>query len=145
MWTLQFTSVTQSCPTLWLQGLQHTRPLCPSATPGVYSNSCPLSQWCYPSISSSVVHFSHRLQPFSASGSFPMSQFFTSRCQSIGVSTSALVLPMNIQDWSLCCPRNSQESSPSSQFKSINSSAHSFLYSPTLTSKNDYCKNHSYD
>ena len=80
-------------------GLQHTRPPCPSPTPGVCSNSCPLSQWCHPTISSSVVPFSSSLQSFPASGSFHMSQFFTSSGQSIGVSASASVLPMNIQDW----------------------------------------------
>ena len=72
-------------------GLQHARPPCPSSTPGVYSNSCPLSQWCYPSISSSVVPFFSHPQPFPASGSFQMSQFFTSGGQSIGVSASASV------------------------------------------------------
>ena len=80
-------------------GLQHTRPPCPSPTPGVSSNSCPLSRWCHPTISSSVVPFSSCLQSFSASGSFPVSQFFASGSQSIGVSTSASVLPVNIQDW----------------------------------------------
>ena len=77
--------------------LQHARPPCPSPTPGAYSNSCPLSQWCHPTISSSVIPFSSCLQSFSASGSFQMSQFFTAGSQSIGVSAS--VLPMNIQDW----------------------------------------------
>ena len=80
------------------QGLQHVRPPCPSPTPGVYSNSCPLSRWCHPTISSSVVPFSSCLQSFPASGSFPMSQFFESDGQSIGVSASTSVLPMNIQD-----------------------------------------------
>ena len=80
-------------------GLQHARLPCPSPTPRVYSNSCPLCQWCHPIISSSVVPFSSCLQSFPASGSFPMSQFFTSGGQSIGVSASASVLPMNIQDW----------------------------------------------
>ena len=79
-------------------GLQHTRPPCPSPTPRVYSNSCPLSQRCHPAISSSVVPFSN-LQSFLASGSFQMSQFFASGGQSIGVSASASVLPTNIQDW----------------------------------------------
>ena len=79
-------------------GLQHTRPPCPSLTPGAYSNSCPLSWWCHPTISSSVVPFSSHLQSFPASGSFPMSQFFPSGGQNIGVSASTLVLPMNIQD-----------------------------------------------
>ena len=83
---------------LWLHGLWHARPPCPSPTPRVYSNSCPLSQWCHPTISSSVVPFSCP-QSFPASGSFQMSQFFTSGGQSIGVSASASVLPMNIQDW----------------------------------------------
>ena len=79
--------------------LQHTRPPCSSPTPGVYSNSCPLSQWCYPNISTSVIPFSSQLQSFPGSGSFWRSQFFTSGGQSIGVSALASVLPMNIQDW----------------------------------------------
>ena len=139
-----------SCVWLWLHGLQDTRPPCPS--PGAYSNSCPLSRWCHPTISSSVVPFSPSFQSFPASGSFPMSQFFASNGQSIGVSASASVLPMNIQDWfplglvgSLCSPRDSQESSPTPQFKSINSSVLSFLYSPILTSIHDCWKNHSFD
>jgi len=78
--------------------LQHVRPPCPSPTPGAYSNSCPSSQWCHPTISCSVVPFSY-LQSFTASGSFPMSQFLASGGQSIGVSPSASVLPMNTQDW----------------------------------------------
>ena len=85
---------------LWPHGLQHTRLPCPSPTPRIYSNSCLLSWWCHPTISSSVVSFSSHLQSFPASGSFPMSQFFASGGQSIGVSASASVLPMNIQDWS---------------------------------------------
>jgi len=84
---------------LWPHGLQHARLPCPSPTPGVYSNSCLLHQWCHPTISSSVVPFSSCLQSFPASRSFPMSQFFTSGGQSIGVSASTSVLPMNIQDW----------------------------------------------
>ena len=80
-------------------GLQHARPPCPSPTPGVHSNSCPLSRWCCPTISSFVFPFSSRLQSFPASGSFQMNQFFTSGGQSIRVSASASVLPMNIQDW----------------------------------------------
>ena len=79
--------------------LQHARPPCPSPTPGIYSNSCPLSQWCHPTISASVIPFSSFLQPFPASGSFPVSQFFTPGGKSIGVSASTSVLPMNIQDW----------------------------------------------
>ena len=81
-------------------GLQHTRPPCLSPTPGVYSNSCPSSRWCHPAISSSVVPFSSHLQSCPASESFQMSQLFTSGGQSIGVSASASVLPMNVQDWS---------------------------------------------
>ena len=84
---------------LWPDGLQHTRLPCPSPTPGAYSNSCPSSRWCHPTISSSVGPFSSHLQSFPASGSFPMSQFFTLDGQSIGVSTSPSILPMNIQDW----------------------------------------------
>ena len=84
---------------LHCHGLQHARPTCPSPTPRAYSNSCWSSQWCYTNISSSVVPFSSHLQSFPASGSFAMSQFFASGGQSIRVSASATVLPMNIQDW----------------------------------------------
>ena len=133
--------------------LQHARPPCPSPTPGVYPNSCLLSQWCHPTISSSVVPFSSCLQSFPASGSFQMSQLFTSGGQSIGVSAwhhSFQWTPRTdlLQDGpvgSPCSPRDSQESSPTPQFKSINSSAFSFLYSPTLTSIHDYWKNHTFD
>ena len=123
-------------------------------TPGAYSNSRPLCQWRHLTISSYVNPFSSRLQSFPASGSFPMSRFFASGSQSIGVSASASVLPMNIQDWyplgnklvwSPCSPRDSQEYSPGTQFKSINSSALSFLYNPTVTSIHDYWKNHNSD
>ena len=82
---------------LRLHGLQHARPLCPSPTPRVFSNSCPSSQWCHPTISSSVISFSSHLESFPASGSFQMSQFFTSGGTEVSASTS--VLPMNIQDW----------------------------------------------
>ena len=102
------------------------------------SNSCPLSPRCHPTISSSVVPFSSHLQSVPASGSFPMSRLFPSSGQSIGASASASVLPMNIQGWfperwlvwSPCCSRDSQGSSPTPQFKSINSSVFSFLYNP---------------
>ena len=94
-----FSSFSQSCLTLWPHGLQLARPPCQSPTPRAYSNSYPLSQWCHPTISSSVIPFSSHLQSFPASGSFPMSHFFTSGGQSIGVSASTSVLPMNIQDW----------------------------------------------
>ena len=79
---------------------QHARPPCPSPTPGVHSNSCPLSRWCYPAISSSVVPLSSCPQSLPASGSFPMSQLFVWGGQSTGVSALASVLPMNTQDWS---------------------------------------------
>ena len=117
-------------------GVQHARLPCPSPTPWAYSNSHASSQWCHPTISSSVVPFSSCLHSFPISGSFPVSQFFTSGGQSIGVSASASILPKNIQDWfplgltgliSLS-PRDSQESSPTPQFKCINSSVLSFLY-----------------
>ena len=85
---------------LWSHRLQHARPPCPSPTPGVYSNSCPLSRWCHPTMSSSAIPFSSCLQSFPASGSFPVTQFFTLGDQSIGVSASTPVLPMNTQDWS---------------------------------------------
>ena len=127
-------------------GLQHARPPCPSPTPGVYSNSCPLSWWCHPTTSSSVIPFSSCLQYFSASGSFKISQFFASGGQSMGVSASTSVLLTNIQDWFPlrrtvgypCCSRDSQESSPTPQSKSINFSVLSFPYSPTLTSIHEY-------
>ena len=93
-------SVTQPWPTRWPHGLQHTRPPCPSPTPRVYPNSCPLSWWCHPTISYSVIPFSSCLQSFAASGSFQMSQLFVSGGQNIGVSASESFLPMNTQDWS---------------------------------------------
>jgi len=85
---------------LWPHEPQHAKPPYPSPTAGVYPNPCPLSQWCHPTISSSVVPFSSCPQSFPASGSFPMSQLFASGGQSIGVSPSTSVLPMNTQDWS---------------------------------------------
>ena len=97
--SVQFSSVQSLSLTLWPQGPQHTRPPYPSPTPVVYSNSCPLSQWCHPTISSTVIPFSSCLQSFPASGSFQMSQLFTSGGQRIGVSASTSVLPMNTQDW----------------------------------------------
>ena len=84
---------------LWPHGLQHARPPCPSPAPRVYSNSCPSSRWCHPTISSSVIPFSSCLQSFPASWSFPMSQFFLSGGQSVGVSASSSVFPTTIQDW----------------------------------------------
>ena len=133
--------------------LQHARLPCPSPTPGACSSSCPSSWWCHPTISSSVILFSSCLQSFPASGSFPMSQLFTSGGQSTGTSASASVLPVNIQDWFplgwthwICLQsRDSQESSQTPQFKIINTLALSFLYRPTLTSIHDSWKNHSFD
>ena len=86
---------------LWPHGVQHSRPSCPSPIPRAYSNSCPLSWWCHPTISSSVIPFSSCLQSFPASGSFLMSQFFASGGQNIGASATVSVLPVNIQDWFL--------------------------------------------
>ena len=133
--------------------LQQARPPCPLPTPRVYSNLCPLSWWCHPTISSSVILFSSCLQSFPASQSFLMSQFFISGCQSIGVSASASVHPMNIPDWfplgwtcwiSLQCKGLSRVFS-NAQFKTINSSGLTFLYSPTLTAIHDYWKKHSFN
>ena len=138
---------------LWPYGLQHARIPSPSSASKTCSNSCSQRRRCHPTISSSVVPLSSCLQSFPASGSFPMSHFFTSGSQNIGASASASVLPMNIQDWvplgltcwSPCSPRDSQEFSPRPQFNSINSSALSFLFSPILTSINDYRKNQRFD
>ena len=107
---------------------QHARPPCPSPTPRVHPNPCPLSWWCHPTISSSVIPFSSCPQSFPASGSFPLSPLFPWGGQSIGVSASTSVLPINTQDWSLlgcliaspCSPRDSQESARTTEFKSIN-------------------------
>ena len=150
--TLQF-SLSVVSGSLWPHGLQSASLPCSSPTPEAYSNSCPLSRWCHPTISSSVVPFSSCLQSFPASGSFQMSQFFTSGCQNIGVSALASVLPMNIQDWFplgltgwiFLQSKRSQESSPTPQFKSINSLVLSLLYSPSLTCVHDDWKNHSFD
>ena len=95
--SVQFSRLVMS-DFLWPHGLQHARPPCPLPIPRPYSNSCPLSQWCHPT-SHPVISFSSCLQSFPASGSFQMSQLFTSGGQSIGVSASASFLPMNIQDW----------------------------------------------
>ena len=140
---------------LWLHEPQHTRPPCPSPTPGVCTNPCPLSRWCHPTISSSVVPFSSCPQSFPASGSFLINQFFSSSCRSIGALASASVLPMNIQGWfplgwtgwiSLQSKGLSRVfSNTTPQFKSINSLALSLSYGPTLTCIHDYWKNHSFD
>ena len=153
--SVQFSLVAQSCPTL-CDSMDCSMPgflPCPSPTPGACSNSYPLSWWSHPTITSSVILFSSCPQSFPASGSFPVSQFFASGGQCIGASASTSVLRMNIQDWlplgwiggSPCSPRDSQESSPTPQFKNINSSMLNFLYGPALTSIHDYWKNHSFD
>ena len=152
----RFRSVQFSCSvvsnSLRSHGLQHTRLPCPSPTPRACSDSCPSSQWCHPTISSSVIPFSC-LQSFPASGSFPMSQLFTLGGQSIGVSASASVLPMNFQDWS---PSewtgwiSLQSKGLSGVFSNTTVQRHQFFgaqlsYSPTLISIHDYWKNHSFD
>ena len=133
-------------------GLQHLRPPCPSPSPRVYSNSCPLSRWYHPTISSSVAPFS-RLQSFPLSVSFLVSQFFTIRWPKYW-SFSFSISPYNEYSqlisfrmyWlDVLAVQGTLKSPPIPQFKSINSSALSFLYSPTLTSIHDYGKNHSLD
>ena len=131
---------------------QHARPLCPSPTPGVYSNSCPSSRWCHPAISSSVV-------PFSCPQSLPASEYFP---MSRLLHQVPKVLDFQLQHqpfeqifrtdfleywlvWSPCSPRDSQESSPAPQFKTISCLAPSLLDGPTFTSIHDYWKNHSFD
>jgi len=148
---VQVSSVVQSCPSLC--DLQHTRLPCPSPNPRACSNSRPSSQWCHPTILSSVVTFSSCPQSFPASGSSPMRQFFASGGQNIGVSASASVFPMNIQDWfplgwtgwiSLLSKGLSRV------FASTSVQKHQFFgaqlfYSPTLTSIHDYWKNDRFD
>ena len=151
--SVQFSSVAQSCLTLWSNGMQHARPPCPSPTPRVYSNSCLLSRWCHPAISFSVIPFSLCLQTFPASGSFLKSQLFASGGQSIEISAVTSVPLMNTQDWFLLEKTGwiSLESKRlwrvffNTQFKDINYSALSCLYSLTLISMHAYWKNHSLD
>ena len=136
---------------LWPPGLQHTRLPCPSPSPRACSNSSPLSQWCHPTISSSVVPFSSCLQTFPTSGSFLMSQLFTSGGQSIG--TSASVLPMNIQDWFPLGLTGLISLLSKGLFRVFSSTAvqnHYFFsasvaYGGTLTLIHDYQKNHTFD
>ena len=136
---------------LWPHELQHTRPPYPSLNPGDHSNSSTSSRRCYPAISSPVVPFSSCPQSLPASESFPVSQLFTWGGQSTGVLALASVLPMNTQDWLISFRMDwldllaVQRSSPTPQFKSINSLVFSFLHSPTLTSIHDYWQNHSPD
>ena len=145
--SIQFSSVVSD--SLWPHGPQHARLPCPSPTLGTCSNSCPLSWWCHPTISSSAIPFSSCLQSFSASGSFPVSQFFISDGQSIGVLASTSVLPMNVQDW---FPLGwtgwiSLQSKGFSRVLQHHSSKvsillHSAFFTVQLTSIHDYWKNH---
>ena len=126
---------------LWPHDLQHARPPCSSQTPRVYSNPCPSSRWCHPAISFSVVPFSSSPQSLPASGSFPMSQFFTSGGQSIGVSASASVLPMKTQDWSTLgwTGWNSLESKGLSRvFSNTTVQKHQFLGTPLSSPSNSH-------
>ena len=137
---------------LWPRGLQHTRLPCPSPTPRACSNSCPSSQWYHPTISSSVIPLSSCLQSFPESGSFPVSQFFTSSGQNIRVLASASVLPMNIQDWfpleltfSILQSKGLSRIFYNATVHKHPSLALSHSYGPTLMSILDYWKNHSFD
>ena len=150
--SVQFSSVAQSCPATL--PMNHSTPGLPVHYQLLEStqNHVHHVSDAHPMILSSVIPFSSHFQSFPAPGSFPMSQFFTSGGQSIGASASASVLPMSIQDFlqdslvgSPCSPRNSQQSSPIPQFKSINSLVLSFLYSLMVTSIHDHWKNHSLD
>ena len=130
-------------------GLRHVRVPCPSPSSGVCSNSWPLSQWCYLTISSSATPFTMCLQSFPASRSFPISWLFATGGPSIGDSTSASIFPMNIQSWSplgftdlIFWPPKGL-SSPAPQFESRSSSVLSLLHGPTLPSRHEYWKNHS--
>ena len=138
---------------LQTHGQQQARLPCPSPTPRVYSNSCPLTWWCHPTISSPAIPFSSRLQSFPASGLFKWvsSSHHVARVLEFQLQHQFLQWIFRtylLQDslvWSPCCPRDSQESSPTPQFKSIESSMLSFLYSPTLTSIHGCWKDHSFD
>ena len=151
-WSVQFSRSVMS-DSLQQHGWQHTRPPCSSPTPRVHPNPCPLSWWCHPAISSSVVPFSTCPQSFPASGSFPMSQLFAWDGQSIGVSASTSGLPMNSQDW---LPLgwtgwiSLQSKGLRRVFSNTTVQKHQFLvlrvlHSPTLTSIHDHRKNHSLD
>ena len=133
-------------------GLHHARPPCLSPTPGAYSNACPASQWCHPTMLSSVISFPSCLHSFPALGSFSGSLLFPSGGQNIGASASASVFPVNIQGWFplgltdfISLLSRTQESSLAPQFKEIDSLAPSLLYGPTLTFLHDFWKNHSFD
>ena len=151
--SVQFSSHSDLSDTLKPQWLQHANLPSPSPILELAQTHVHWVSDGHPTISSSVIPFSSCLQSFPASASFPMIYSFTSGSQSIGASASASVLPMNTQDWFLlrltglisCSPRDSQESSSTPQFKSINSLELSFLYVLTLISIHDYWKNHSFD
>ena len=137
---------------LWPQGLQHARLACPSLSPGVCSNSCPLSQWCHPTISSSVTPYScpqssQHQGIFQWVSSVHQVAKYWSFSFSISPSNECSELISFRIDWFdfLACSRDSRESSPAPQFESISSSALSFLYCPALASVHDYWKNHSFD
>ena len=150
--SVQFSrSVVSDC--LQPHDLQHARPPCPSPTPRVHSNSCPLSQWCHPAISFSVVPFSSCPQSLPTSESFPMSQLFSWGGQSTGVSALVSVLPMNIQGWSpvdwigwiSLQSKGLSRVFSNTTVQKHHSSVLSFLHSPTLTSIHNHWKNHSLD
>ena len=152
MWSVQFSRSVMS-DSLWPHESQHTRPPCPSPTPGVHPNSCPSSQWCHPAISSSVIPFSSCPQSLPASGFFPMSQLFAWGDQNIGVSASASVLPVNTQNWSPLGWTgwiSFQSKGLSSVFSNITVQKHQF-FSDQLSSQSnshiihDHWKNHSLD
>ena len=151
--SVQFSSVTQSCPTLRPHESQHSRPPCSSPTPGDDSDSCPSSQWYHLAISSLAVPFSSCPQSLPASESFPMSQLFIWRGQSTGVSALASFLPKNTLDWSpsewtgwiSLQSKGLSRVFSNTTVQNINSSALSRLHSPTLTSIHDHRKNHSLD
>ena len=133
---------------LWHRGLQYCRLPCSLPTPRVYSDSCPLRWWCHPTTASSVIPFSSHFQSLPASESFQMSPFFTSGGQSIEVSTSASVLPMNIQDWfplGLTGFISLQSKGLSSVFSNTTVWKHQFFGARTLTSIHDYWKNHNFE
>ena len=137
---------------LWPRESQHARPPCPSPTPGIYPNTCPLSWWCHPTVSSAVIPFSSCPQSFPASGSFQMSQLFASGGHSIRVSALTSVLPKNTQDWSplgWTSWISLQYKGLSRVFSKTTVQKHQFfcaqLYSPTLTSIQDHWKNHTLD
>ena len=155
IYLVHFSSV-QLLSRVWLYvipWMQHARPPCPSPMPGVYSNSCPLSWWCHPIISSSVGPFSSCPQSLPVSGSFPMNQLIAWGGQNIGVSASASALPMYTQDWSplgwtgwiSLQSKGLSRGFSNTRVQSINSSALSFLHSPTLTSIHGHWKNCSLD